>query len=133
MPRLLRSRLVAVTAVVALSATACSQDVAAEDVEQSIATAVEEKGVTLESADCPRALPPEADAEMICQVELDGPIDGVEVDRIRVIVNEVEGREVRYRLEPLAVGAPDDAQPGETVEPTPTEEPTEGPETTQEP
>ncbi|WP_194288483.1 DUF4333 domain-containing protein [Ornithinicoccus halotolerans] len=88
----------------------CSRDVSQEQVEQSIREAMAEQGAVISSLDCPGDLPPELDARMICQVDMDGLLEsGVEVDRIRVVVTEVAGREVRYRLEPLAVGAPDDA------------------------
>lgn len=88
----------------------CSRDVPQDQVEQSIREAMAGQGATMQSLDCPGDLPPELDARMICQVDMDGVLaTGVEVDRIRVVVTEVEGREVRYRLEPLAVGVPDDA------------------------
>lgn len=108
-PRAAAARAV-VPLLVALALAGCSRDVPQDQVEQSIREAMAEQGAVVTSLDCPRDLPPEVDATMICQVSMDGMLaSGVAVDRIRVVVTEVAGREVRYRLEPLAVGAPDDA------------------------
>lgn len=113
---------VAVSLLVGLAVAGCSRDVPQDQVEQSIREAMADQGAVITSLDCPGDLPPELDARMICQVAMDGVLSGgVEVDRIRVVVTEVDGREVRYRLEPIAVGAPDDAPPPDGVSETGTQ------------
>jgi hypothetical protein len=83
----------------------CSREVAADDIEASITEQVEQQGLVVQSVDCPAGLPPEVGATVVCDVELTGVDEtGAEVDRFRVEVVEVEGDEVRYTLEPLAVG-----------------------------
>jgi hypothetical protein len=95
-----------VTVVAPVALVGCAQEVAGDEVEQSIVDAMTEQQVTLESVDCPEALPAELDAAIVCEVSVIGVNDlGAPVDRIRVGVTAIEGEEVRYRLEPLAEGA----------------------------
>lgn len=95
----------------------CSDEVSSDEVNDSIREAMADQGIELSSVSCPSGVPPKVGATVVCPVELVGvdPL-GVPVDRIRVVVTEVDGNEVRYRLEPLAVGTPDDA-PAETSSP----------------
>jgi hypothetical protein len=96
----------------------CAQEVGRSEVEQSIREAMAGQQVMLESVTCPGGLPAEEDAVIICQVSVTG-VDGsgVPIDRIRVRVTRIDGSEVRYRLEPLAEGTPDDA-PADDAETT---------------
>jgi hypothetical protein len=96
----------------------CAQEVGRSEVEQSIREAMAGQQVMLESVTCPGGLPAEEDAVIICQVSVIG-VDGsgVPIDRIRVRVTRIDGSEVRYRLEPLAEGTPDDA-PADDAETT---------------
>ncbi len=110
-PRRLRRALTTGVAGLALLGLAgCAQEVGQAEVERSITDTMAEQQVMLESVTCPGGLPAEDDAVIICQVTVFGVDDsGVPIDRIRVRVTEIDGQEVRYRLEPLAEGIPDDA------------------------
>lgn len=99
---------VAGLALAVLGLTGCSQEVSAGDLEDSIREKLGEQGLQVESADCRDGLPPEVGATVICDVEIVGvDEEGGQVDRIRVEAVEVLDGQVRYNLEPLAVGDPD--------------------------
>lgn len=102
------ARVVVTTGVGLLLLAGCAQEVARGDVEDSIREAMADQGVELTAVTCPGGVQAEVGASIVCEVELVGvdPL-GVPVDRIKVVVTDVEGSEVRYRLEPLAVGADD--------------------------
>ncbi|GAA1158025.1 DUF4333 domain-containing protein [Ornithinicoccus hortensis] len=95
-------------ALAALGLAGCSQEVSAGDLEDSIREQADAQGLQLESVDCREGLPPEVGATVICDVEIVGVDEaGGQVDRIRVEAVEVNDDEVRFSLEPLAVGDPD--------------------------
>jgi hypothetical protein len=106
----------------------CAQEVGASEVEQSIREAMGGQQVMIDSVECPSGLPAEEGAVIICPVTVFGVDDaGDPIDRIRVRVTAVEGTEVRYRLEPLAEGVPDDAEPEDgPLDDTDTTDDTEG-------
>lgn len=106
----LRAVGVCFAAVVLLSG--CSgQEVSATAVEQSVREGMATQGVVLHSVSCPEGLAAELDATVVCAVELrDEFALGHPVDRVRVEVSAVDGEQLKYRLVPLAVGAPDDAE-----------------------
>lgn len=85
--------------------------VSAGAVQQSVRDGLAGQGVEIRSVSCPEGVEARVGATVVCQVELwDQTALGEPVDRIRVVVKEARGEQVRYRLEPLAVGVPDDAQ-----------------------
>ena len=87
------------------------RQVSALAVEQSVRDGMASKGVELRSVSCPEGLEAQVDATVICEVDFwDENALGQPVDRMRVVVIASSGEEVRYRLEPLAVGVPDDAE-----------------------
>lgn len=101
-----------VLAVVAMALTGCARgEVPAGDLQQSVRDGLVAEGVELRSADCPSGVAATVGATVVCRVELrDDHALGEPVDRVRVVVISVEGEQVRYRLEPLAVGVADDAE-----------------------
>lgn len=110
LPRLRRALTVALAGLAVAGLAGCAQEVGQSEVEQSIREAMAGQQVMLESVTCPGGLPAEQDAVIICQVSVTGVDDsGVPIDRIRVRVTRIDGSQVRYRLEPLAQGTPDDA------------------------
>ena len=116
--RLRRALTIGVAGLAVAGLAGCAQEVGQSGVEQSIRDAMAGQQVMLESVTCPRGLPAEEDAVIVCQVSVTGVDDGgVPIDRIRVRVTQIDGSEVRYRLEPLAEGVPDDA-PGDDAEVT---------------
>lgn len=87
------------------------RQVSAVAIEQSVRDGMATKGVELRSVGCPEGLEAKVDATVVCDVEFwDENALGQPVDRVRVVVISSSGEEVRYRLEPLAVGVPDDAE-----------------------
>lgn len=89
----------------------CAQrDVPEGEVERTIRDGMADRGVEILELDCPGGVPMEVDASVVCDVQLAGvdPL-GTPVDRIRVVVTSVDGDEVGFRLEPIAIGAPEDA------------------------
>lgn len=104
------ARVAAGLVVLAVALAGCSKEVSRGDVEASIRTAMAEQGVEVIELRCPGGVAAELDASIVCDVELGGvDLLGQPVDRIKVVVTGIEGNEVRYRLEPLAVGEPDDS------------------------
>lgn len=101
-----------VVAAAMLVLTGCAGgEVSAADVQQSVRDGLATKGVEVRSVSCPAGVASEVGATVVCKVELwDEEALGEPVDRVRVVVVDVEGEQVRYRLEPLAVGVADDAQ-----------------------
>lgn len=101
---------VAVAAVVVLLSGCAQQDVPQGEVERTIREGMTERGVQVLELECPGGVPMEVKASVTCDVQLGG-IDplGAPVDRIRVVVTSVDGEQVGFRLEPIAIGAPDDA------------------------
>lgn len=101
----------------AILLTGCGGELSLADVEESIRDGLADEGVELDSVDCPEGLAAEVGAAVVCDVELsDEDALGEQVDRVRVVVTSVDGNDVRYRLEPLAVGASDDAGTGDGSE-----------------
>lgn len=101
----------AVAAAVALCSGCGAKELSASAVEQSVRDGMATKGVEVRSVSCPAGVAAEVDATVVCDVQfVDDHALGEPVDRVRVVVNSVEGDKVRYRLEPLAVGVPDDAE-----------------------
>lgn len=110
-----RSRLRGMGSLVALVAVALSGcargEVSSGDLQQSVRDGLAAEGVQLRSAECPSGVAATVGATVVCLVELsDEHALGEPVDRVRVVVISVEGEQVRYRLEPLAVGVADDAE-----------------------
>jgi len=99
-----------VVAVVALLLGGCAGgEVSAADVQQSVRDGLASQGIEVQSVTCPAGVDSTVGTTVVCTVELwDEEAFGQPVDRVRVVVTEVRGDEVRYRLEPLAVGVPDD-------------------------
>jgi len=80
-------------------------------VQQSVRDGLATQGIEPRSVSCPEGLTASVGERVVCEVDLWDPAAfGEPVDRIRVVVVETDGDEVRYRLEPLAVGVPDDAE-----------------------
>lgn len=106
-----RFQTVAVLAVALALLTGCgAKELSASAVEQSVRDGMATQGVELQSVSCPTGVAAEVDATVVCAVQLWHELAlGEPVDRVRVVVNSVEGDKVRYRLEPLAVGVADDA------------------------
>ena len=108
--RLRRTGSLLVLAAVALSGCARGE-VPAGDLQQSVRDGLATEGVELRSAECPSGVAATVGATVVCRVELwDDQALGEPVDRVRVVVTAVEGEQVRYRLEPLAIGVADDAE-----------------------
>ena len=100
----------ALAAVVALLSGCGAKELSASAVEQSVRDGMATKGVDVTSVRCPAGVAAEVEATVVCEVQFfDEQALGHPVDRVRVVVNSVDGNKVRYRLEPLAVGVPDDA------------------------
>lgn len=93
--------------------SACgSGTVGADSVQQSVRDGLATQGIEARSVSCPEGVGASVGHSVVCTVELwDETAFGEPVDRVRVVVKEVTGDQVRYRLEPLAVGVPDDAEP----------------------
>lgn len=92
--------------------------VGADSVQQSVRDGLAGQGIDPRSVSCPDGVEASVGESVVCGVELwDEAAFGEPVDRIRVVVTEVSGDQVRYRLEPLAVGVPDDAQPADETAP----------------
>lgn len=84
-------------------------EVSAADVQQSVRDGLATQGIEVQSVTCPHGVDSTVGTVVVCSVQLwDQEAFGQPVDRVRVVVTEVRGDEVRYRLEPLAVGVPDD-------------------------
>ena len=99
-------------ALAALLSGCDGSTVSAGAVQQSVRDGLSDQGIQTQSVSCPEGVQARLGATVVCGVELqDENAFGEPVDRIRVVVKETEGDQVRYRLEPLAVGAPDDAEP----------------------
>lgn len=108
--RLRRAGSLLVLAAVVLSGCARGE-VSAGDLQQSVRDGLAAEGVALRTAECPSGVAATVGATVVCQVELaDDHALGEPVDRVRVVVTSVDGEQVRYRLEPLAVGVADDAE-----------------------
>lgn len=98
-------------AAVALLSGCSGQEVSATAVEQSVRDGMATKGLALHSVSCPEGVTANVGKTVVCAVEFEDPLAlGHAVDRVRVEVIAADGDEVRYRLVPLAVGAPDDAE-----------------------
>lgn len=98
---------------VVLTLSACSRggEVPAGDLQQSVRDGLATEGVELRSVTCPSGVASRLGASVVCQVEFwEEDALGEPVDRVRIVVTSVEGDQVRYRLEPLAVGVADDAE-----------------------
>ncbi|QDO90130.1 DUF4333 domain-containing protein [Ornithinimicrobium ciconiae] len=97
---------------VVLTLAACSRgEVPAGDLQQSVRDGLATEGVELRSVTCPSGVASQLGASVVCQVEFwEENALGEPVDRVRIVVTSVEGDQVRYRLEPLAVGVADDAE-----------------------
>jgi type IV pilus biogenesis protein CpaD/CtpE len=96
---------------VGLLSGCAAREVSATAVEQSVRDGMATQGVELRSVSCPQGVAAEVDATVVCDVDFrDENALGQPVDRVRVVVIATSGEEVRYRLEPLAVGVPDDAE-----------------------
>lgn len=103
---------VGVVALAALLSGCTGTTVSADAVQESVRDGLADQGIRTRSVSCPEGVQARLDASVVCTVELeDENAFGEPVDRVRVVVKETEGDQVRYRLEPLAVGAPDDAEP----------------------
>ena len=101
----------ALTATVAVLSGCGAKEVSASAVEQSVRDGLATQGVEVQSVSCPSGVTADLGATVVCAVELwDEAALGEPVDRVRVVVTSVDGEKVRYRLEPLAVGVPDDAE-----------------------
>lgn len=88
----------------------CGGELSVTDMEGSIRDGLAVEGAVVDTVGCPEVVGTEVGASVVCDVQLrDEDALGEPVDRVRVTVTGVAGREVRYRLEPLAVGVPDDA------------------------
>ncbi|WP_256842649.1 DUF4333 domain-containing protein [Ornithinimicrobium cryptoxanthini] len=99
------------TAAVAVLSGCGAKEVSASAVEQSVRDGMTTQGVEVQSVSCPSGVAADVDATVVCAVQLwDEGALGEPVDRVRVVVTSVDGDQVRYRLEPLAVGVPDDAE-----------------------
>lgn len=99
-----------VAGLTALAVSGCGGDLSAEDIEGSIRDGLADRGAEVDTVECPEAVAAEVEAMVVCEVDLrDEAALGEPVDRVRVTVTSVDGNEVRYRLEPLAVGVADDA------------------------
>lgn len=95
----------------ALLAGCGGSSVSANAVQQSVRDGLAAQGIEARSVSCPEGVEARIGATVVCQVELwDQGGFGEPVDRIRVVVKDARGEQVRYRLEPLAVGVPDDAE-----------------------
>lgn len=93
--------------------------VSAESVQQSVRDGLATQGIEPRSVSCPEGVEASVGQHVVCTVELwDEAAFGEPVDRVRVVVKDVTGDQVRYRLEPLAVGADDDAEPADESDPT---------------
>lgn len=99
-----------VVAAVALLLGGCAGgEVSAADVQQSVRDGLASQGIEVQGVTCPSGIDSTIGTTVVCDVQLwDENAFGQPVDRVRVVVTEVSGDEVRYRLEPLAVGVPDD-------------------------
>ncbi len=106
-------------AAMVLTLTGCgSGTVSADSVQQSVRDGLASQGIEPRSVSCPEGVEASVGESVVCTVELwDEAGFGEPVDRVRVVVKEVSGDQVRYRLEPLAVGVPDDAEPATTEHP----------------
>lgn len=99
------------TPALVLSGCGGNATVSVDAVQQSIRDGLAAQGVEIQEVSCPEGVPARVEASVVCSVRLwDETAFGEPVDRIRVVVKETEGEQVRYRLEPLAVGVPDDAE-----------------------
>ncbi|MCK0112817.1 DUF4333 domain-containing protein [Ornithinimicrobium sp. F0845] len=105
-----RGLISAVVAAAALLLGGCAGgEVSAADVQQSVRDGLATQGIEVQSVTCPTGVEATVGTVAVCTVELvDEDAFGQPVDRVRVVVTEVSGDELRYRLEPLAVGVPDD-------------------------
>lgn len=102
-------------AAVLLAGCSGNPQVSAGAVQQSVRDGLASQGIEPQSVSCPEGVPARVGATVVCEVALwDENAFGEPVDRIRVVVTQTEGEQVRYRLEPLAVGVPDDAQASTT-------------------
>lgn len=110
----------ALIAAIAVLSGCGAKEVSASAVEQSVRDGMATQGVEVQSVSCPSGVAADVDATVVCQVEFwDEHALGEPVDRVRVVVTSVDGDRVRYRLEPLAVGVPDDAEaPADDAEAT---------------
>lgn len=99
-------------AAAALLLSGCAGgEVSAAAVQQSVRDGLAGQGVEVRSVSCPAGVDSRVGSVVVCAVELwDEDALGQPVDRVRVEVTEVDGEQVRYRLVPLAVGVPDDAE-----------------------
>lgn len=102
-------------AATALLLSGCAGgEVSAAAVQQSVRDGLAGQGVEVRSVSCPTGVDSRVGSVVVCAVDLwDEEALGQPVDRVRVEVTEVDGDKVRYRLVPLAVGVPDDAQTGD--------------------
>ena len=112
---LIRSRgfatVAGLTVAVVLLSGCGAKEVSASAVEQSVRDGMATQGVEVQSVSCPSGVTADLGATIVCAVEFwDEDALGEPVDRVRVVVTSVDGDKVRYRLEPLAVGVPDDAE-----------------------
>lgn len=105
-------RVASALAVVVVALSGCARgQVSSGDLQQSVRDGLAGDGVELRSAECPSGVAATVGATVVCRVELwDDQALGEPVDRVRVVVTAVEGEQVRYRLEPLAIGVADDAE-----------------------
>lgn len=97
-------------AAVMLALAGCSGgELSAEDVQDSVLEGLAEQDIEAHQVDCPTGVEATVGTVVVCRVELADPdAFGQPVDRVRVVVTEVSGKQVRYRVEPLAVGVADD-------------------------
>lgn len=104
-------RSAAVAAVLVLLSGCAQQDVPQGEVERSIREGMADRGVQILDLRCPGGVVMELDASVTCDVQLGG-IDplGVPVDRIKVVVTSVDGEQVGFRLEPLAMSTDTDQE-----------------------
>ncbi|MBW8172288.1 DUF4333 domain-containing protein [Ornithinimicrobium sp. Arc0846-15] len=82
--------------------SACAQELSANELEPSIVQALSGQQIYVESVDCPGPLVGEPGETLNCSVSGGADAQGAVVTEVRVVVTSVDGKDIRYRLEPIA-------------------------------
>lgn len=98
MPRVSRSRFAAlsVLGVAALGLVGCSAYVEQDELEKQVSSSISQKGMKVDSVECPDDLDGEVDATTTCTVTVPG---GTEV-KTDITVTSVDGDQVRFNIQP---------------------------------
>lgn len=80
----------------------CGLELSANELEPSIVQALSGQQIYVESVDCPGPLVGEPGETLNCSISGGSNAEGVVVTEVRVVVTSVDGKDIRYRLEPIA-------------------------------